>query len=264
MRAQRELTSEAQAATGLPATKAQGCVSSGQRGAPLGSPLPRIYPRILGYHVEVRFAFERFPSSPACRPYLLTVAVVGGGRQTSTNWVERYRLDGPTGRVALILPFRGQPPYRVTVTSQPITGRYGPRVERPLKCPGTGDRVAGCLRGYRPTLHAYPMPKPALFIRGLDVETLERSLAQVVADDSRPPVTKGVPVGSRCPSLQLCEVTYADPAFPDARYRVQYAITGQQLTGCWFGLQRKTIGALPYEDAGRGRLFLAGCASWLG
>jgi hypothetical protein len=45
---------------------------------------------------------------------------------------------------------------------------------------------------------------------------------------------------------------------------VGYAIAGQQIEGCWLGLKGKRIGKMPYEDAGSGRVFLAGCASWLG
>jgi hypothetical protein len=34
--------------------------------------------------------------------------------------------------------------------------------------------------------------------------------------------------------------------------------------GCWLGLHGRTIDPMPYDDAGRGRVFVAGCVSWLG
>jgi hypothetical protein len=263
-RAQQALSAQAQAAARLPATEADGCVA-GSRGPP-GSPVPRIFPRLLGHHVEVRFEFADLPRSPACRPFLLTVVVHSGKKASSTfkNWVERFRVRGRTGRVALNLPFLGQPPYHVIVTSQTITGRYGPDVERSLACPGTGDPVEGCLPGYKPALHSYPMPKPTLPIRGVDRRSLDASFAQVLADEGRRPIVRAIPRASRCLSLRLCEVTYADPLFPRSPYRVRYAIAGQQISGCWLGLLVRRIDPMPYEDAGSGRVFIAGCASWLG
>jgi len=264
LEAQQALSTEAQAAARLPATKANGCVSS-EPGAPLGAPAPRIFPRLLGHHVEVRFEFARLPKSPACRPFVLTVVVYGGQKASSTfkNWVERFRVRGRRGRVALFLPFLAKSPYHVIVNAQTITGHYGPNVERPLSCPGTSSSIAGCLRGYKPELHSYPMPKPVLPLRGLDLRSLSASFAQVLTDEASPPITKAIPKGSRCLSLRLCEVTYVDPAFPRSAYRVRYAIAGQQVEGCWLGLKGERIGEMPYDDAGSGRIFLAGCASWL-
>jgi hypothetical protein len=194
---------------------------------------------------------------------LVTVAVYGGQGSTFKNWVERFRLRGRAGRVALNLPFLGQPPYHVIVESQAISGRFGSRVELPVPCPGTGDSVKGCLRGYKPAAHSYPMPKPVLPLRGVDRSALEASFAQVLADEARPPIVKAVPGASRCISLRVCEVAYADPAFPGSPYRVRYAIAGQQLSGCWLGLRGRILDPRPYDDASYGRLFLAGCTSWL-
>jgi hypothetical protein len=263
-RAQLALSAEARAAARLPSTEGAGCVA-GSRGSP-GSPAPQIFPRLLGHHVEVRFEFADLPSSPACRPFLLTVVVYSGRKASSTfkNWVERFRVRGRSGRVALILPFLGKPPYHVFVTSQTISGRFGPDVERSLPCPRTRDPVAGCLPGYKPALHSYPMPKPTLPIQGVDRRSLEASFAQVLADEGSAPIVKAIPQASRCVSLRLCEVTYADPLFPRSPYRVRYAIAGQQVKGCWLGLHGRTIDPMPYDDAGRGRVFVAGCVSWLG
>lgn len=263
-RAQRALYDQARAAARLPATKANGCVPAGS-GRPLGPPSPRVTPRLLGHHVEVVFEFARLPRSPACRPFGLTVAVLSGRKSSSTfrNWVERYRIRGARGRVALNLPFYGSPPYHVIVEPQTMAGRIGRQIEKPLRCQETGDMVRGCLDGYSPPLHSSPMPKPVLPIRDLDRRMLEASFAQVLADERTPPVVRAIPLTSRCASLAACEVTYADPAFPESRYRVRYAIAGQQVPGCWIGLQGKRLDPMPYEDAGRGRLLLAGCASWL-
>jgi hypothetical protein len=261
LREQRALAALAQEAMRLPATRENGCVGSNP-GYPLGPPSPRVTPRVLGHHVEVLFELARMPESPACRPWLVSVALLSGNGK---SWSERFRLNGPSGRVALNLPFAGLPPYRVLVQSQTLGGRMGKTVELTASCPGTGHAVKGCLRGLQPALHSTPMPKPVLPLRALDRRTLEASLAQVLADDARPPVVGAIPRASRCLSLRICEVTYADPLFPRSPYRVYYSIAGQQVRGCWIGRnQFRTSGRLPYEDAGHGRLFLAGCASWLG
>jgi hypothetical protein len=264
-RAQEALRDEALAAARLPATGANGCVPS-EPGYPLGPPPPRVTARIVGHHVEILFAFARMPTSPACRPWLLNVVVYSGKTSSSTfkNWVERFRLRGARNRVAMIFPLYGKPPYHVLVQAQTLGGRMSRRVEQPLRCPGTGHATRGCLDGYAPPLHGSPMPKPVLPLRGLDRTTLQASLRQVLEDERTPPVTRAVPVASRCAALASCEVTYADPAFPQSRYRVRYRIAGQQVSGCWLGHRSgRPLGALPYEDAWSGRFRLAGCASWL-
>jgi hypothetical protein len=263
-RAQEALAAEAQAASKLPATAENGCVAS-KPGYPLGPPRPDVTPRRLGHHVEVFFRFRQFPSSPACRPWVLSVAVYSGTTgATFRNWVERYRLDGPRGRVALRLPYGGIPPYHVLVEAQTITGRPGKQVKLRVICPGTGQSVRGCLRGVQPTAQGPGVgPTPVLALRGIDRSELQASFAQVHVDDRRPPVTRAIPIRTRCPSLRVCEATYADPAFPDAAYRVRYRISGQQVAGCWLASNGKVLGKLPYEDAGHGRLLVSGCASWL-
>jgi hypothetical protein len=74
---------------------------------------------------------------------------------------------------------------------------------------------------------------------------------------------QSVPRSSRCPSLGVCLVTYVDPAFPAAPYRVRYGIAGEQIRGCWMGLRQGVMDPRPFEDAAIGRLELAACASWL-
>jgi hypothetical protein len=261
VRVQRELAAEARKALNQPLTKANGCVPSGD-----GSflpPHPTVAARVLGHHVEVLFRFSTFPQALACRPWFLSVVVYSKGGGSFTNWVERYRLDGPQGRVALILPFNGKPPYHLLVQAESIVARRAERVEQVLRCPGRGDRTRGCLQGIHPTLHGALTPKPVLPLRGITRRTLEASLRQVLADERRPPVTGSIPTGARCPSLRACVVTYLEPAFPSQPYRVRYEVAGQQLSGCWIAYGGRALDDLPYDDAGHGRPFLAGCASWL-
>jgi hypothetical protein len=266
-RVNKDLGDRARAAAQLPATAANGCEPAGL-GSPLGAPAPRIdVARIIGHHVEVVFNFVRMPPSPACRPWELAVVVYSGSKASPTykNFVQRSWLPGRNGRVVLDLPWTGRAPYHLIVTASTINGRRGPAVERLLRCPGTRSAVRGCLRGYRPSLHAYPMPKPVLPKRGLDRAALEASLAYALAGESRPPLVHAVPRTSRCPSLNTCVVTYVDPAFPDSPYRVRYRVAGQQLPGCWMAMRSgRALDPLPFSDAFTGRLELAGCASWLG
>jgi hypothetical protein len=165
----KDLNERAKAAARLPATAANGCVPSSF--GSLGSPAPSISSRLLGHHVEVVFNFSRMPASPACRPFELTVVVYAGKKASSSfkNSVGRFWLQGPRGRAVVDLPWTGNPPYHVIVSSATITGRRGPEVERSLRCPGTRSVVRGCLAGYRPTAHTNPMPKPVLPVRGLDL-----------------------------------------------------------------------------------------------
>lgn len=107
------------------------------------------------------------------------------------------------------------------------------------------------------------MPEPVLPKRGLDLSALEASLAYAVDGQRLPPIVHAVPRASGCPSLDVCVVTYVDPAFPDSPYRVRYRIAGQQLPGCWMGLRSGPLDPLPFSDAFTGHLELAACASWL-
>ena len=213
---------------------------------------------MLGHHVEVVFGFRALPRSLTCRPWLLTVVTYSGAGSSFKNWVEHYRVRGARGRVVLDLPWYARPPYRLIVTSETIVGLQSRRIDLALRCPR-----AGCLPGYQPAPHSYPMPKPVLPIRGLDRPTLEAALRYVLADERTPPVLEAVPRSSRCPSLTRCVVTYVDPAFPASPYRVEYRIAGEQLSGCWMGMRQGALDPLPFPDANTGRLELAACASWL-
>ena len=261
-REQRRRVELARNAIAAPATRAAGCVRSGT--SALGPPAPTVAARVLGHHVEVVFEFARLPASLACRPWEVTV-VVFAGRQASASYksqVASFLVSESRARVVVDLPWFAQPPYSLGVTSSTILGRRGRAVERRLRCPGTGHAVRGCLPGYRPGLHSFPMPRPVLPVRGLTSGTLENSLRYVVAGERNLPALNAVPIASECRSLERCDVTYADPSFPAAQYRVRYRIAGAQVRGCWMGIREAVLGAMPYEDAGRGRLQLAGCASW--
>ena len=260
-REQRELARRANAAAHTAPTTARGCERSGIKGAPggLGPPAPRVRANVLGHHVEVVFGFRRLPRSPACRPWQLTVVTYSGRKASSSfkNWVEHYWIRGSRGRVVTDLPWYAQPPYRLLVISETITGLRGRYVDQALRCPGR------CLPGYSPPPHTSPLPKPVLPIRALDRPRLEATLRYVLAGERTPPILSAVPRSSRCPSLTTCVVTYVDPAFPDSPYRVKYRIAGEQLPGCWLGLRQGAMDPLPFSDAATGRLELAACASWV-
>jgi hypothetical protein len=259
-REQGDLFRRARAAARIRPTRALGCEPSGIRGAPdgLGPPAPQVLRRtVLGHHVEVVFGFRSLPRSPACRPWSLIVST-NTRRNGFHNAVEHYRIRQARARVVLDLPWYGRPPYRLLVTTQTIVGLPSREIDLALRCPR-----AGCLPGYRPPLHSYPMPKPVLPLRGLDRPTLEATLRYVLADERTPPVLFAVPRSSRCPSLTTCVVTYVDPAFPASPYRVRYRIAGEQFPGCWMGLRQGVLDPLPFPDAATGRLELAACASWL-
>ncbi len=258
VRVNKDLTDRMRAAAQLPATAANGCEASGL--GSLGAPAPRIQSRIVGHHVEVVFNFIRMPESPACRPFELVVATYTGKHSSPTykNFVQRYWVRGRRGRVVLDLPWTGRAPYHVLATATTLTGRRGRSVEQALRCP-----ARGCLPGYRPSAHAYPMPTPVLPVRGLDRSGLEASLDYALAGERVEPIVYAVPRGPHCPSLKACIVTYVDPAFPGAAYRVRYRIAGQQLPGCWMAMQDGSLDPRPFDDAFTGRLELAACVSWL-
>lgn len=263
IREQQVLVKRAREAARLPRTAAAGCRATGTPGAPLGPPPPEIAPRMLGHHVEVAFNYPTMPRSPACRPAILDVVVYSGEKASSSfnnaGGVGHYLLRGGRGRVVLDVPWFGKPPYRVSVSSTTIAGARGRNVERPLRCPGTGDLVDGCLAGYRPAAHSWPMPAPVLPLRGVDRSSLEASLRYVLAGERSAPLARG----SRCPTLRLCEVTFIDPSFPRSPYRVRYRVAGEQVPGCWMAMRGATVDKRPYEDASTGRLQLAACSSWL-
>jgi hypothetical protein len=164
-----------------------------------------------------------------------------------------YRIVGPAGRLTLDLPWATRAPYDLIVDSSTLLGHRGTPMKRKLACPR-----AGCLQGYSPPLHSSPLPKPVLPLIGLTRAQLEASLRYVVSRERWPSAR-----GASCSSLHFCTVTQITPGFPTRPYRVRYRIAGQQVPGCWMGLNKGPIDALPYPDAGWGPLELSGCRSWL-
>jgi len=256
MRERARLLKLARGAEREPVTRASGCVPSLYPGS-LGPPAPKAVPRVLGHQVEVLIEFDRLPRSWQCRPWQLYVVV--HGKDFRPNSVTRVAVDGRRrGRVVVDLPY-GKPPYTLRVTSESLLGRRGPTVELPLLCPGTGDRIRGCVARRA----GFWMPKPVLPVRGVSVASLEASLDYLLAAERRPPVLRSAPTAVHCPSLRTCEITYADRAFPDSPFRARYRIAGQQVSGCWLGQHQETIGRKPYSAAGEGSRTLAACVFWL-
>lgn len=224
-----------------------------------GPPAPRVAPHVLGHQVEVAFDFDR--TSRSCPAWELVVVVYSGKKMSTTfkNSVQRYWLGGVAhGRVVLDLPWTGRPPYHVIVRAGTIGDHRGPAVERALRCP-----AGGCLPGYHPRLHTSPLPTPVLRLRGVTLAQLEASLAYAVAGERQPPLVHATPRSATCASLRTCTVTYVDPAFPQSPYRVGYRIAGQQLRGCWMGMQGSVRDSRPFDDAYTGQFELAACVAWL-
>jgi hypothetical protein len=258
-REQQAAYARLRAASKLKRTRAAGCVPvadpSGQ--TLLGPPAPLVRARIIGHQVEVLYRFGQLPTSAACRPAGVTV-VVHSNRSTASSGslvpsVGDYRLAGPVGRLTLDLPWYAAPPYDLQVESATLLGIRSRYVKQRLACP-----QAGCLDGYSPPLHSSPMPKPVLPLTGLNREQLEASLRYVVSRERWPSAR-----GASCSSVRSCTVTQITPGFPNRPYRVRYRIAGQQISGCWMGFNEGPLDKLPYRDAGRGPLELAGCRSWL-
>jgi hypothetical protein len=258
-REQRAAYARLKAASKLKRTRAAGCVpvADPSGGTLLGPPAPRVRARILGHQVEVLYRFRQLPASAACRPAGVTV-VAHSSRSTAGNRslipsIGNYLRVGLVGRLTLDLPWYASPPYELTVDSSTLLGYRSTYVKRHLACP-----QAGCLDGYSPPLHSSPLPQPVLPVSGLNPTQLEASLRYVVSRERWPNAR-----GASCSSLRSCTVTEITPGFPSRPYRVRYRIAGQQLPGCWMGLNDGPIDALPYPDAGTGPFELAGCRAWL-
>jgi len=258
-REQQAAYARLKSASKLKRTRAAGCVPvpDFRGGTLLGPPAPRVRARIIGHQVEVLYRFRQLPTSAACRPAGVGV-VVNSNKSTASSGslvpsIGYYLLAGPVGRFTLDLPWYAAPPYDLQVDSSTLLGIRSTYVKQRLACP-----QAGCLDGYSPPLHSSPMPQPVLPLTGLNRAQLEASLRYVTSRE-RWPSARSV----SCSSVRSCTVTQITPGFPNWPYRVRYRIAGQQLTGCWMGLNQGTVDKLPYRDAGRGPVELAGCRYWL-
>jgi hypothetical protein len=258
-REQRAAYARLKAASKLKRTRAAGCVAVTDPGGQtlLGPPAPHVRARIIGHQVEVLYRFRALPTSAACRPATVTVAVHSNHSTAPSGSlvpsVGTYLVVGPSGRLTLDLPWYSRAPYELAVESSTLLGYQSAYAKPRLACP-----AGGCLDGYSPPLHSLPLPKPVLPLTGLSRAQLQASLSYVVSRE-RWPSARGV----RCSSLHSCTVTQVTPGFPNRPYRVRYRIVGEQLPGCWMGFDEGPIDRLPYRDAGRGPLELAGCRSWL-
>jgi hypothetical protein len=262
-REQQAAYARAKAASKLPRTREAGCVPVADPSGKtlLGPPAPHVQARIIGHQVEVFYRFDRLPESAACRPAGITV-VVHSNNSTAPSGspvpsVGDYFVVGPVGRLTLDLPWYTRAPYDLLVTSSTLLGYRSTYIRPQLACPR-----AGCLDGYSPPLHSsplpLPLPQPVLPLAGLNRVQLEESLRYVISGERWPSARD-----AHCASLSSCTVTQATPGFPTHPYRIHYRMAGQQVRGCWMGLSDGPVDALPYPDAGRGPLELAGCRSWL-
>jgi hypothetical protein len=257
-REQRAAYARLRAASKLKRTRAAGCVPVADPGGGtlLGPPAPRVRARIIGHQVEVLYRFRRLPTSAACRPAGVTVAVHGNSTAADGSPIPsigNYLRVGLVERLTLDLPWYARAPYDLTVDSSTLLGYRSTYVKRHLACP-----QAGCLDGYSPPPHSSPLPQPVLPVIGLNRAQLEASVRYVVSRERWPSAR-----GASCSSLRSCTVTEVTPGLPSRPYRVRYRIAGQQLPGCWMGLDEGPIDSLPYPDAGSGPFELAGCRSWL-
>lgn len=124
----------------LPQTRQAGCekavfpLAGGQ--VVWGPPTPRILSaRQRGPRIEITFAFERLPRSPACRPYALTATVVSGTLDSPSFRLSdrRFLVAGRRARVVLRAPTGGQPPYTARAQAFTIDLRPSQRVEAPVR-----------------------------------------------------------------------------------------------------------------------------------
>jgi hypothetical protein len=257
--AQRAGLERAQAAAKSTASLADGCVVVTDAGgtARLGPPAPTVRARIIGHQVELLLRYRQLPDRDPCRPGTVTVVVFSGkaasGSFNNLGAVETYAVDGPVGRALVDLPWTGRAPYRLSVSSSNVLGLSGVTVKLPLSCP-----AAGCLPGYQPQLHSWPLPKPTLPLRGLTRTQLESSVREVVVGEHWPSATT-----ASCASLHSCLVTLVTPGYPKQPYRVRFRIAGQQVSSCWLGWYQGPVDPFPYSDAGTGPLELAGCRDWM-
>jgi hypothetical protein len=247
----------ARAAQRDPATPANGCVRN-EYGS-FGPPAPRVEARVLGYQVAAVVTFDRMPRSLACRPWRLRVYVHSSDRKLNPDTAGGFDIHTRRGRIVADLSWFGKPPYELRVNAESVLGVYGKVTAVPLKCPGTGERVRGCLSG----VGGFGTLKPVLPLRGVTLASLEASLDYLLSAQRRPPILYSAPVSFECATVRRCDVTYVDRAFPDSPFRVRYQIVGQQVDGCWMGRHRGFLEERPHDNAGGGPPSLAACVSWV-
>ncbi len=255
-RAQRKALATLKRASKQQPSRAAGCTSTDVP-AELGPPAPNVTSRVFGQHVEVVVRFDAMPASTACRPAAIQVSIkgkpirVGGDALPLT---EVFRLRGPVGRAVIQLPYDARPPYQLVVEAGTVVGRRSKSVRQTPACPPTG-----CLAGPGWTRNGKPLPQPVFPTRGIDRRQLQTSFLNALAVAIPPPFEMR---DAGCASLVSCQVTFTDPLFPRAPYRVRYTIEGEQVSSCWRVGSKYVLDPLPYEDTYQGPT-PAGCASWL-
>jgi hypothetical protein len=235
------------AATAAPATRSAGC-GPGEFANELGPLEPSVQPQVLGRHVQFTYRFAHVPSSLACRPWSLTVVLIGHSTHGPSQWVQEFDVhQTPQGRVVMPLPRVSHPPYTYIVTTETIQGHRAPLLRGKIDCRGL------CLPGltFDGPQPSHPLPVD------LERSQVEASLRFVVSRERLwPPRHVG------CASRTKCTITYADPLYPKLPFRIGYTVSGERRRGCWMALSTGPRDPLPYRDVKQGESELAGCVSW--
>ena len=249
-RSEREALRLLRAASSAPATLNAGCVP-GEFPNEVGPPLPAVRPQVLGRHVEFTYRFAHMPSSLGCRPWALTVVVIGHSHSNipgTGRWVQDFDVHAtPRGRVVMPLPRLTQPPYTFVVATETVNGRRGPLLKGNVHCRGA------CLPSltFQGSQPSRPLPVD------LERSQLEASLRFVVSRERLWP-----PRRVTCTSNRNCTISYTDPLYPKMPFRIGYTVSGERLSGCWMALSTGPRDPLPYQDVKQGENELAGCLSW--
>ena len=124
------------------------------------------------------------------------------------------------------------------------------------RCPRrrTGDSVKGCINGYG---HAGVAGRTTFPLRVGGKSALERSLRYVLSGKQTP-----ARWAVRCKSLRECVITSTDPLSPASTLRGAYAITGEQVKGCWTAALRTVLKRGTEDSATWMPPELVGCVSW--
>ena len=225
------------AAAAAPATRSAGC-GPGEFANELGPPEPSLQPQVLGRHVAFTYRFAHVPSALACRPWSLTVVLIGHSAHRPSQWVQAFDVHAtPRGRVVMPLPRASHPPYTYIVTTETIQDHRAPLLGGKIDCRGL------CLPGltFKGPQPSHPLPVD------LDRSQLEASLRFVVSRERLWP-----PRHVACTSRTNCTITYADPLYPKMPFRIGYTVSGERLHGCWMALSTGPRDPLPYQDVKQG------------